>query len=163
MTETPRFTRRLDGLDGLDAPAGIITTMPADAPAAADPCPCGSGTTLARCCGPIVHGDTPAPTAERLMRSRFTAFALGDEEHLLRSWHLSTRPASIGFVRGQEWSRLEVLATLAGELLDPEGEVEFRAHYLRRGTHGVLHELSRFVRDDDGRWVYLGAVDAELR
>lgn len=96
------------------------------------------------------------------MRSRFTAFALGDEAHLLRSWHSSTRPDSIGIVPGQEWTRLEVLATLAGELLDPEGEVEFRAHYLRRGKPGVLHELSRFVRDDDGRWVYLGAVEAEL-
>lgn len=96
------------------------------------------------------------------MRSRFTAFALGDEAHLLRSWHASTRPASVQLVPGQRWTRLEVLATLAGELLDPEGEVEFRAHYERRGRPGVLHELSRFVRDDEGRWVYLGAVDAEL-
>lgn len=96
------------------------------------------------------------------MRSRFTAFAIGDEAHLLRSWHPSTRPTSIGLVHGQEWTRLEVLATLAGGLLDPEGEVEFRAHHLRRGKPGVLHELSRFVRDDDGRWVYLGAVEAEL-
>lgn len=96
------------------------------------------------------------------MRSRFTAFALGDEAHLLRSWHESTRPPSIDFVYGQEWTQLEVLATMAGELLDPEGEVEFRAHFTRRGKPGALHELSRFVRDDDGRWVYLGAVDAAL-
>lgn len=96
------------------------------------------------------------------MRSRFTAFAVGDEAHLLRSWHVSTRPASVQLVAGQRWTRLEVLATLAGELLDPEGEVEFRAHYERRGRPGVLHELSRFVRDDDGCWVYLGAVEAEL-
>jgi SEC-C motif-containing protein len=94
------------------------------------------------------------------MRSRFTAFALGDEAHLLRSWHASSRPAAVSFVPGQRW--LEVLATVAGELLDPEGEVEFRAHYDRRGRSGDLHELSRFVRDEDGRWVYLGAVDAEL-
>jgi len=96
------------------------------------------------------------------MRSRFAAFTLGDEAHLLRSWHPSSRPGSVGFVPGQRWTRLEVLATVAGELLDPEGEVEFRAHYDRRGRPGVLHELSRFVRDDHGHWVYLGAVDAEL-
>jgi SEC-C motif-containing protein len=96
------------------------------------------------------------------MRSRFTAFALGDEAHLLSSWHPSTRPASVQLVHGQHWTRLEVLATVAGELLDKEGEVEFRAHYERRGRTGALHELSRFVRDDDGLWVYLGAVDAEL-
>jgi SEC-C motif-containing protein len=96
------------------------------------------------------------------MRSRFTAFALGDEAHLLRSWHASTRPASVSFVPGQRWTALEVLATVAGGLLDKEGEVEFRAGYERRGRPGVLHELSRFSRDDEGRWVYVGAVDAEL-
>ncbi len=127
-----------------------------------DACPCGSGASLARCCGPIVSGERVAPTAERLMRSRFTAFALADEAHLLRSWHPSTRPASIGFVLGQRWTELEVLATVAGDLLDREGEVELRARYERGGRPGVLHELSRFVRDDDGRWVYLGPVDAEL-
>jgi SEC-C motif-containing protein len=128
----------------------------------ADLCPCGSGRSLDACCGPIVRGEKAAPTAERLMRSRFTAFALGDAAHLLRSWHASTRPASVQLVPGQRWTQLEVLATVAGELLDKEGEVEFRAHYERRGRPGVLHELSRFVRDDEGRWVYLGAVDAEL-
>jgi SEC-C motif-containing protein len=96
------------------------------------------------------------------MRSRYTAFAVGDEAHLLRSWHPSTRPDSVQLVPGQRWTGLEVLATVAGELLDREGEVEFRAHYERRGRPGVLHELSRFVRDADGRWVYLGPVEAEL-
>jgi SEC-C motif-containing protein len=128
----------------------------------ADLCPCGSGAPWAACCGPIVRGERPAPTAERLMRSRYTAFALGDEAHLLRSWHHSTRPAAVQLVAGQRWTGLEVLATVAGELLDKEGEVEFRAHWERRGRAGVLHELSRFVRDDAGRWVYLGAVEAEL-
>ena len=96
------------------------------------------------------------------MRSRYTAFALGDEAHLLRSWHPSTRPAALHLVPGQRWTGLDVLATVAGELLDKEGEVEFRAHFDRRGREGVLHELSRFVRDDDGGWVYLGPVEADL-
>lgn len=126
-------------------------------------CPCGSGETLERCCGPIIGGRARAATAERLMRSRFTAFALADAEHLLRSWHETTRPAAVRFPPGQQWTRLEVLATLAGGLLDIEGEVEFRAHFVRDGRPGQLHELSRFVRDDAGRWVYLGPVDAELR
>lgn len=127
-----------------------------------DLCPCGSGAALDRCCGPIVAGERAAPTAERLMRSRYTAFALRDEAHLLRSWHRLSCPESVSFVLGQRWTGLEVLATVAGELLDQEGEVEFRAHYDRRGRPGVLHELSRFVRDDEGRWVYLGPVEAEL-
>ncbi len=96
------------------------------------------------------------------MRSRYSAFALGDEAHLLRSWHTSSRPASVPFVPGQRWTGLEVMATVAGGLLDREGEVEFRASYERRGRPGVLHELSRFVRNDEGLWAYLGPVDAEL-
>ena len=96
------------------------------------------------------------------MRSRFTAFALGDEAHVLRSWHASTRPSSVPLEGGLQWTGLEVLATIAGDLLDREGEVEFRAHFERRGRPGVLHELSRFVRDDEGGWVYLGPVDAAV-
>jgi SEC-C motif domain protein len=127
-----------------------------------DPCPCGSGLGLDECCGPIVAGEREAPTAERLMRSRFTAFVLEDEKHLLRSWHPSTRPALIRFVPGQRWTRLEVMATIDGELFDVTGSVEFQARYERDGEESVLHELSRFIRDDAGRWVYLGAVEAEL-
>ena len=96
------------------------------------------------------------------MRSRYTAFVLEDEAHLLRSWHPSTRPTEVRFVPGQRWTGLEVLATVAGELLDAEGAVEFRAHHQRTGRSHSLHELSRFVRDDSGRWVYLGAVEVEV-
>jgi SEC-C motif-containing protein len=96
------------------------------------------------------------------MRSRYTAFVLEDEEHLLRSWHPTTRPSEVRFVPGQRWTGLEVLATVGGQLLDQEGSVEFWAHHERRGRTHSLHELSRFVRDDVGRWVYLGATEAEV-
>jgi SEC-C motif domain protein len=95
------------------------------------------------------------------MRSRFSAFVVGDADHLMRSWDPSARPKKVRIDPDQRWTRLEVLATAKGNLLDREGEVEFRAHYERDGRAGVLHELSRFVRHD-GRWVYLGAVEAEL-
>jgi SEC-C motif-containing protein len=110
----------------------------------------------------VVRGDGPAPTAERLMRSRYTAFVLEDDAHLLRSWHPTTRPKAVRFVPGQRWTGLEVLATVAGGLLDREGEVEFRAHHERGGRPASLHELSRFARDDSGAWCYLGAVEADL-
>lgn len=122
------------------------------------PCPCGSGVTIDGCCGPIVAGERAAPTAERLMRSRFTAFALGDEAHLLRSWHPSTCPDDVRIVPGQRWVGLEIVATDAGGMLDQRGEVEFRAHHERGGRPGVLHERSRFVRHE-GRWVYVGPVE----
>ena len=95
------------------------------------------------------------------MRSRFTAFAVGDAPYLLSSWHPTTRPDQVRFIPGQAWTRLEILATVAGGAFDAEGHVEFRAHHEREGRPGVLHELSHFVRHD-GSWVYLGPVDADL-
>jgi SEC-C motif domain protein len=128
---------------------------------ASPPCPCGSGATTEACCGPIVAGDRPAPTAERLMRSRFTAFVVGDDGHLLRSWHPSTRPVRIRSAPDRRWTRLEVVAAEGGGLLDRDGVVEFRAHHRTGDRDGVLHERSRFVRDD-GRWTYLGPAEDPL-
>ncbi|AYF98605.1 YchJ family protein [Protaetiibacter intestinalis] len=116
-------------------------------------CPCGSGRAFAECCGPILAGE-PAPTAEALMRSRFTAFARGDAAHLLRSWHPSTRPASLGLDDATVWRRLQLVDTVAGGPDDAEGVVEFRASYRGPDGAGLLHERSRFVRHE-GRWVYL--------
>lgn len=84
------------------------------------------------------------------MRSRYSAFAVGDAAYLLRTWHPRTRPASVE--TGTGWLRLEVLES-SGGLLDTEGTVRFRAHSL----DGVVAERSRFVRED-GRWVYVGPV-----
>lgn len=88
------------------------------------------------------------------MRSRFTAFARGDAEHLLRTWHPDTRPRVLELDPARRWVRLEILDRLGGALFDREGEVEFRAHHREGPQTGVLHERSRFVRED-GRWVYL--------
>ncbi|MBM7494734.1 SEC-C motif-containing protein [Micromonospora luteifusca] len=117
-------------------------------------CPCGSGRAYADCCAPFHHGDAEAPTAEALMRSRFSAFALGDTGYLLRSWHSSTRPALLELDPGQRWTRLEIVETERGGLLDTAGTVTFHAHYRDAGRPGALTEHSRFVRED-GRWVYL--------
>jgi SEC-C motif-containing protein len=128
----------------------------ADGPAS--PCPCGSGLPFGECCQRVHTGAAPAATAEALMRSRYSAFAVGDSAYLRRSWHPSTRPANVTVDPAQRWERLEILATTGGGLLHPEGTVEFRAHYRTAAGRGVLHEISRFVRED-GRWTYLdGAV-----
>lgn len=86
------------------------------------------------------------------MRSRYTAYVLGDLAHVRRTWHPSTRPARV-VEQDVVWLGLEVIATTGGGLLEAEGTVEFRARY--RG--GEVHERSRFVRDA-GRWSYLGGV-----
>ncbi|MGB2571708.1 YchJ family protein [Micromonospora citrea] len=121
------------------------------------PCPCGSGLPYADCCGPVHRGEGTAGTAEALMRSRYSGFAVGDAAYLLRSWHSSTRPARLRLDPGQQWTRLEIVDTERGSLFDSEGTVTFRAHYREAGRPGTLDERSRFVRED-GRWVYLDAL-----
>jgi SEC-C motif-containing protein len=119
-------------------------------------CPCGLPAAYERCCGRFCLG-AAAPTAELLMRSRYTAHARQDGAHLLASWHSSTRPATLQLDQGLRWSRLEVVGSTDGGLLDLVGTVHFRATYVHEGAVGVLEERSRFVRED-GRWAYLGPV-----
>ncbi|GAB3008057.1 YchJ family protein [Amycolatopsis acidiphila] len=119
-------------------------------------CPCGSGETYGNCCGPLHSGERTAGTAEQLMRSRFSAFAVGDTGYLLASWHPSTRPASLNLDPGQRWTRLDVLATTGGSPFHTTGTVEFRAHYREEGGRGSMHERSTFTREG-GRWLYVRA------
>ena len=125
----------------------------------ARPCPCGSGLTYPDCCGRLHDGSAQAATAEQLMRSRYSAFAVGDPAYLLATWHPRTRPASLELDPAVRWTGLEVVATSGGTMLAAEGTVEFRAHFVAGGRPGVQSEVSRFVRDD-GRWTYL---DGDVR
>jgi SEC-C motif domain protein len=120
-------------------------------------CPCGTGLPYAECCGRLHDGTATAATAEQLMRSRYSAFAVGDPAHLLATWHSSTRPRRLELDPAVRWTGLEVLATTGGTLLAAEGTVEFRASHVIGGVPGVQHENSRFVRED-GRWRYLDGV-----
>lgn len=86
------------------------------------------------------------------MRSRFSAFAVGDVDYLLASWHPSTRPARLDLDPDRRWLGLEVLAARGG-VFDTDGAVEFRATHDR----GVHHERSRFRREG-GRWYYVDGV-----
>ncbi len=88
------------------------------------------------------------------MASRFSAFAVGDEAYLRATWHPSTRPARLSLDPAQQWLRLEIVDAVAGGPFDDTGVVEFRAHYRSPAGRGVLHERSRFVRED-GRWLYV--------
>lgn len=116
------------------------------------PCPCGLPAHYDECCGPF-HRGAAAPTAERLMRSRFSAFAVGDAAYLRATWDPATRPRRVGLDPATRWTRLEVLGHTGGGLLESSGTVEFRAHH----DGGVVAEDSRFRRVG-GRWVYVGPV-----
>jgi SEC-C motif-containing protein len=117
-------------------------------------CPCGTGLPYAECCGRLHDGTATAGTAEQLMRSRYSAFAVGDPAYLLATWHPSTRPPSLELDPSVRWTGLDVLATTDGGLLAAGGTVEFRAWYRHEGETGSQHEVSRFVRED-GAWRYL--------
>ncbi|NEB93365.1 YchJ family protein [Streptomyces bauhiniae] len=127
------------------------TSSPA---APSDLCPCGLPGNYADCCGRFHSGAVAAPSAEALMRSRYSAFVVGDVDHLMRTWHPRTRPERLDLDPGMRWTGLEILETGGGSAFHSTGTVTFRASY--RG--GSLHERSRFERVD-GAWVY---VDGEF-
>ncbi len=125
-----------------------------------DACPCGSAKLFSRCCGRFLVGDEQARTPEQLMRSRYSAYAIGGfGDYLLQTWFPATArglTAADLSQRSFEWLRLEVIAkSQSGD----NGEVEFRAYFRESDAadarHEVMHECSAFKRIR-GRWYYVG-------
>ena len=134
------------------------------------PCPCGgakAAATYGQCCQPLHRQERGAATAEQLMRSRYSAYALAEVDYLLRTQPseqpLKQRRRSLeASCRQLRWRALEILATEAGGQGDLEGTVTFAAHYSAGGRQGVLRERSRFGREGgrpDGAWLYLEALE----
>ncbi|ALG67857.1 YchJ family protein [Beggiatoa leptomitoformis] len=118
-------------------------------------CPCGSGQVLQRCCEPYLQRQDYPLTAEALMRSRYTAYVLGNVDYLQTTWHPNTRPATLILDDSCRWVALEVVKTQAGKATDIQGTVHFRAYYkLATGRGGRLEEISQFERIDQ-QWFYL--------
>jgi len=116
-------------------------------------CPCGD-LPYATCCEPI-HRGAPAPNAEALMRSRYSAYVMKLEDHLLATWHSDTRPAALDIADDDsKWLGLEVKRH---DESDDTATVEFVARYKIAGRAHRLHEISRFVREH-GRWLYVDGV-----
>ena len=127
-------------------------------------CFCGLDASLDQCCGRY-HAGVPAPTAEALMRSRYSAYVLERADYLRATWHPSTRPGAIDFADSPRWLGLTIQPALQKKSDNATSEsadsatVEFVARYRIGGRAHRLHELSRFVRED-GRWFY---VDGDIR
>lgn len=123
------------------------------------PCPCGSLKRLSVCCGPFHAGKATPRTAKQLMRSRYSAFALGGlGDYLLQSWHPDTRPplsaADMG-AADTDWVKLDIVDS---QQQGNTATVEFKAYWRDADGHMQLHhEHSRFVRQD-GRWFYVDAT-----
>ncbi|WP_282609037.1 YchJ family protein [Pelagibius sp. Alg239-R121] len=120
-------------------------------------CPCGTGRNLDDCCGTIIGG-APAPTAETLMRSRYTAFALGNVGYLSQTLSSESRldfdeVEAENTANNATWLGLEVRDTQGGGENDETGTVEFVASFRLEGQQLAHHELATFKREN-GRWVY---------
>ena len=132
-------------------------------------CPCGSTLPILRCCGPYIAGAELPPTAEALMRSRYTAYVMQQEDYLRATWHPSTRPEESIVDKNEkiQWLGLEIKSALRlrqrkvnlPEQLDQD-TVEFVARFRVNGRAQRLHEISNFVREPETpggvpRWFYV--------
>ena len=119
--------------------------------AALCPCQWQDQVSFAECCGRYISGAVLAPTAEALMRSRYSAFVQEQAAYLLQTWHPSTRPEHLDFEPTQ-WLGLNVLSSHNSD--DEHAEVSFVARYKVNGRAYKLQEHSRFVREN-GAWLYV--------
>ncbi len=124
-------------------------------------CPCGSGVALAQCCQPYISGAAEAPTAESLMRARYTAHTLLDMQFLVDS-HVAETRGEIDLELTRRWAErcqwlgLEITRLEAGGEGDEHGAVEFVARYRERDERREHRERALFVREN-GRWLYRDA------
>ena len=133
-----------------------------------EPCPCGSGAEFDQCCGPYITEKAVPKTAEALMRSRYSAYALGKLDYLIATHPMpSEAPAQRRrelkqSCRDSRWRGLKVLSTEAGTADDLEGVVRFEAVFSAGGQRFVHRETSLFQRrngDPEGDWLYIRALD----
>ena len=126
-------------------------------------CPCQSGLDYEKCCGPFHSGAKEAPTAEALMRARYSAFAKNDIDYIGRTHHPDTndefdREETEKWAKDSEWLGLEVLDTKQGTEKHIDGEVEFVAKYKVGGVQQNHHERAQFSKED-GKWYF---VDGQI-
>ncbi len=124
-----------------------------------DSCPCKSGKTYGECCAPVISAEIKAPTAEALMRARYSSYVTGEVEFLRTSAVKEVQEEfnaeeSKAWSEAAEWHGLEIIATDKGGEEDDEGVVEFRALYTANGEFCNHHEVSKFVKEADG-WKFV--------
>jgi SEC-C motif-containing protein len=126
-------------------------------------CPCGSGELYQDCCEPLILGTQPAPTAVKLMRSRYTAYVKQEIEYILLTTYPEQRTEHDAesirkWSETSYWQKLEVISTKAGSTGDNEGWVEFIAYYSEKRENKQHHEISYFKKLD-GKRFYVNGVN----
>ena len=124
-------------------------------------CPCGSGRDYSACCEKYICGTAKAPTAEALMRSRYSAYVEHAVDYIIKTC-VHRGKDDIDYKSTRDWSEqstwlgLKIISTEKGGPDDTEGVVEFEAVYERDGFKDVHHETAKFKRKDgaEGEWLY---------
>jgi SEC-C motif-containing protein len=124
------------------------------------PCPCGSGRTYDECCKPYITAKAKAPTAEALMRSRYSAYVEHEIDYIINTC-VHRGKDDIDYQSTRDWSEkstwlgLKIVSIEKGGIADTEGTVEFEASYERDGLKDIHHENAKFKREGiDGTWLY---------
>lgn len=126
-------------------------------------CPCGAGKEFSACCEPYISGAQAAPTAEALMRSRYTAFVKGRIDYLKLTLTEEQKKAFSArdtekWARESEWLGLDIKNTEGGGPGDDRGTVEFSAQFKFSGKQQTHYEVAQFHRED-GAWRYAGNIE----
>ena len=119
-------------------------------------CYCGNSIPFQDCCEPYIKGIANAPTAEKLMRSRYSAFASGAADYLANTTHISKRrylnkKEILAWSKANKWLKLEVLAST-------ETTVTFKAYYLDENLKAQVHYEHSTFKFENNKWFY---VDGE--
>ena len=119
-------------------------------------CYCGNSIPFQDCCEPYIKGIDNAPTAEKLMRSRYSAFASGAADYLANTTHISKRrylnkQEILAWSKANKWLKLEVLAST-------ETTVTFKAYYLDENLKAQVHYEHSTFKFENNKWFY---VDGE--
>ncbi len=124
-----------------------------------DLCPCGSGQAYEACCEPFLLEKASPPTAQALMRSRYSAYAMGAVDYLFKTSGPKVRKEfdaenTKKWSESAEWTGIEILAEQGGGESDESASLEFIAHYSVKGTAFNHHESASFVKKN-GVWFFM--------
>lgn len=126
-------------------------------------CPCGSGLVLEACCQRYLSGQAWPPTPEALMRSRYTAYVLHDDDYIMKTWADNETKPTVLFEKNDirpKFVKLEVLETSINDE-QTQGTVHFIAKARTSFGAQTLQELSLFQKDAQGHWLYMGPVPSD--
>lgn len=121
-------------------------------------CPCNSGNEYEICCDPYLSGKTKPDTAEKLMRSRYSAYVKENIEYVDKTHHPDfgqdfDKEEALKWAQESDWQGLEILKAQDGLAKDESGVVEFRAKYKNAGKDAIHHEVANFKKQQ-GNWYY---------